>query len=127
MESEKMSQVKAVNVLKSYFAAEMARDVEAIMEHFTPDARFTNPVEVLLGHEEIRPFYLDSCERFPVVRVNILTGLDDGTDAVAEWQAVLLSPAGEELTLKGVNVARIVEGRIHDLRAYYDAGSYGAA
>lgn len=122
-----MSQVKPVDVLRSYFAAEMTRDVDAIMEHFASDAKFTNPVEVLRGHGEIRPFYEDSCARFPTVRVTVVTGLDDGFDAVAEWEAVLISPSGEELKLKGVNVARIVEGRIHDLRAYYDAGSYGAA
>lgn len=114
-------------VLRSYFAAEMTRDVDAIMAHFSEEAVFTSPVDVRRGHDEIRPFYVDAGERFPSLHVTIRTGFDNGVEAVAEWEAVLEGPDRPKLVLNGVNVAKVVDGKIVDCRSYYDIGTYRAA
>ena len=114
-------------VLRSYFAAEETRDVDAIMEHFSEDAVFTSPVDVRRGLDEIRPFYEDARERFPSLKVTIRTGFDNGVEAVAEWEAVLNGPGRPELVLNGVNVAKVIDGKIVDCRSYYDIGTYRAS
>ena len=114
------------DVLRNYFATEMDRDVDTIMAFYAPDARFTGPNEVREGHGEIRPFYEDSCSRFPGLDVKVVTCFDSGENAVAEWSATLTGPTGVDLYLKGANVAHIVDGKIVDMRSYYDAGRYDA-
>jgi ketosteroid isomerase-like protein len=121
-----MSTPRPAEVLRNYFATEMDRNVDTIMEFFADNARFSGPNEVRSGHGEIRPFYEDSCTRFPVLDVKVVTSFDHGDNAVAEWDAILTDPDGVELTLKGANVARIIEGKIVDMRSYYDAGRYEA-
>lgn len=113
-------------VLRNYFATEMGRDVNAIMDFFATNARFSGPNEVRVGHSEIRPFYEDSCTRFPVLDVKVVTCFDRDDHAVAEWEAILTDPAGVDLELNGANVAKVVDGRIVDMRSYYDAGRYAA-
>lgn len=119
-----MDEFSPAEVLRNYFATEMGRDLESIMEFYSPEARFTGPNESRVGHSEIRPFYEDSCDRFPGLHVNVATCFDQGEDAVAEWFATLTDPNGVALELKGVNVARIFGGKIIDMRSYYDAGRY---
>lgn len=121
-----MTTSRPQDVLRAYFATEMNRDVDSIMEFYAPDARFTGPNEVREAHGEIRPFYEDSCARFPGLDVTVVTSFDSGENAVAEWSATLTGPAGGNLYLKGANVARIVGGKIVDMRSYYDAGRYDA-
>jgi ketosteroid isomerase-like protein len=96
------------------------------MEFFAADARFVVPTEVRAGHAEIRPFYEDACERFPSLKVQVVTSFEKGDEAAAEWVAILTDPHGVELELKGVNVARVVDGKFLDMRSYYDAGRYAA-
>lgn len=122
-----MSSPTPDQVLRSYFAAEMTRDVDAIMAHFSEDAVFTSPVDVRRGHDEIRPFYEDAGERFPSLKVTIRTGFDNGVEALAEWEAVLDGPGRPQLVLNGVNVAKVVDGKIVDCRSYYDIGTYKAS
>ena len=111
--------------LATYFTTEMTRDVDAIMARYAPDAVFTTPDAVRRGHEEIREFYLDSCARFPKLDVQVV-GFGVGENAAAEWSAVLTDTDGTALPLRGANVARIVDGLIVEMRAYYDTGSYNA-
>jgi ketosteroid isomerase-like protein len=111
-------------VLRHYFQVEMTRDVEAIVALYAPMATFETPDQLRRGHPEIRPFYIDAAARFPVLRVEVTHAFDHGEWGLAEWSAVMVSPAGEQLSLRGANVAKVENGLLVEIRSYYDSGSY---
>ncbi len=102
----------------------MTRDVQAILDMFIPTAVFQTPDEVRSGLASIRPFYEDSVSRFPILEVVVTRSLTDGTWGVAQWSATLRPLSGEALLLEGINVAEIANGRIAQMRSYYDVGAY---
>jgi ketosteroid isomerase-like protein len=110
--------------MRNYFAMEMTRNLDLIMATYSCEAVFTTPGTVMRGWDEIRPFYEDSVARFEHLDVQIPISFSDGENGVAEWSAKLTSYDGEELLLSGVNVARVVDGLIVDVRSYYDVGKY---
>jgi hypothetical protein len=114
-------------VAESYWAAECARDLEAIMAHFHPDATFQPAGNLLTGHDEIRTFYVDSIARFPGLECRIVREVRNGNEASLEWEAVLIDHAGVRNPLVGVNVIEVADGKFRSVRAYFDQLSfYGA-
>jgi ketosteroid isomerase-like protein len=116
--------VNSADVLRRYFEVEMTRDIDAILDLYSPDAVFATPDAVRRGRAEIRPFYEDAAHRFPHLDVKVTVAFSDGQLAVAEWDAVMSGPEAGTLSLAGANVARIVDGLIVDVRSYYDTSSY---
>lgn len=114
-------------VAESYWRAECARDLGAIMEHFHPDAEFRPAGTVLRGHEEIKTFYEDSIARFPGLECTIVHEISDGDEASLEWEAVLIDHDGVRNPLVGVNVVHVSDGKFRSARAYFDKSTfYGA-
>jgi hypothetical protein len=111
-------------VAESYWRAECARDLAAIMAHFHPDAEFRPAGAVLRGHDEIRTFYEDSIARFPGLECRIVHEVRNGDEASLEWEAVLVDLAGVRNPLVGVNIVRVEDGRFRSVRAYFDQSTF---
>jgi ketosteroid isomerase-like protein len=109
---------------ESYWRAECARDIEAVMEHYHEDAEFRPGSQVLRGHAEIRSFYEDSVARFPRLENHIAHHIEVGDEGVFEWEAVLTDVGGTRLELNGVNVVRVNDGKFSSVHAYFDASRY---
>jgi hypothetical protein len=111
-------------IAESYWAAECARDLDAIMAHFHPDATFQPAGVLLRGHAEIRTFYIDSISRFPGLECRIVHEVRNGNEASLEWEAVLIDHAGGRNPLVGVNVIAVDGGKFRSVRAYFDQSSF---
>ena len=111
-------------VAESYWQAECARDLDAIMAHFHPDATFQPAGNLLTGHTEIRTFYVDSIDRFPGLECHIVREVRNGNEACLEWKAVLIDHAGLRHPLVGVNVIEVSGGKFNSVRAYFDQLSF---
>jgi len=113
-------------VAESYWRAECARDVEAVLGHYTEDATFAAPGWSLRGHDEIRLFYEASGLQFPGLEVDIVSETH-GTDGsvVFEWVAVLIDPLRVRFPLRGVNLVTLRDGQFTGVRAYFDTSTLG--
>ncbi len=107
-------------VAESYWRAECARDIDAVLGHYAPDARFVAPGWDLRGHDEIRRYYEDSARRFPGLEVDVVSDVADGGFGAVEWDACLVDAAGHRYPIKGVNIITLRGHVFAEVRAYFD-------
>jgi len=109
------------SVVRSYWAAEERRDIDAVLGHYHPDAELVVPdLGHLTGHGEIRTFYASSISRFPSLRVVIESELENGEHGAFEWSSVFTDHAGKEWASSGVNIIRVNAGKFASVHVYYD-------
>ncbi len=109
-------------VVENYWKVECTRDVDAVLAYYDPSARLLVPgMGLLSGHDQIRRFYRESVDRFPVLEVDIVGAFEDGDGGAFEWRAVFKDREGATFRLKGVNVIRVSHGRLLEVNVYYDA------
>jgi len=108
-------------VAESYWAAECTRDLQAVLDHYHPDAVVYPPDgKPLRGHEQIATFYADELDDYPGLEVDIVHEVSNGDEASLEWEAVLIDKAGNRHPFRGVNVVRVRDGKLASVRAYFD-------
>jgi ketosteroid isomerase-like protein len=107
-------------VAESYWKAECAHDIPAILSHYHDDAVFVPPGKTLIGHAAIRTFYEESFRRFVGLDVTITHELSIGAKAAIEWKAVLSDAAGQTYDLYGINVLEVRDGKFVEMRCYFD-------
>lgn len=108
-------------VAESYWAAECQRDLDAVLDHYHPDAVVVPPSgPPFVGREQIAGFYRDEMNDYPGLEVRIVHEVRDGAEASLEWEAVLVDHAGGRHPFRGVNVVRVRDGKFEWARAYFD-------
>ncbi|WP_296071455.1 nuclear transport factor 2 family protein [uncultured Agrobacterium sp.] len=107
-------------VAESYWRAECAHDIPAILSHYHNDAVFVPPGKRLVGHDEIKTFYEESFRRFEGLDVTIVHDLSSGERAAIEWKAVLTDALGKSYDLFGINVIKVRDGKFEEVRCYFD-------
>lgn len=108
-------------IAESYWSAECRRDLEAVLDHYLPDAVVQPPSgPALRGHDEIATFYADEIRDYPGLEVQIVHEVGEGAEAALEWEAVLIDHEGVRHPFRGVNVIRVRDDRFESVRAYYD-------
>ena len=117
----------AREIAESYWAAECQRDLEAVLDHYLPDAVVHPPSgPVFRGLDEIASFYTDEMRDFPGLEVRIVHETGDASEAALEWEAVLIDHAGVRHPFRGVNVVRVRDDRFESVRAYFDPAAITA-
>ena len=108
-------------VSESYWAAECRRDIDAVMDHYHPDATYQDAGGLLRGHAEIRQFYETSARDYPGLEVAILREFRGSPDASAlEVSAVLIDHDGRRFRIRGLNVMTVRDGKFTSVRCYED-------
>lgn len=108
-------------VAESYWRAECARNIDAVLEHYQPNGRFVADGWDLSGHDEIRSYYETSAARFPGLEVTVVRDFAVGALGAVEWKATLIALDGAIVRLRGVNVIELSDGRFAEVRAYFDS------
>jgi hypothetical protein len=62
------------------------------------------------GRGDIRPFYEDASTRFPELRTTVVQTVSEGNWVVAEWDAIMVGPTGDELHLAELNGSELPPG-----------------
>jgi predicted ester cyclase len=109
----------AEEISRSYWQAEMRHDVDAVMEHFRPDAVLDLPGVHLEG-DEIRTFYEESFKAFPKLEHEVTRVMGDERLACLEWHAALTDAEGKRFEFQGVNLAEVDGERFITVRGYFD-------
>ena len=108
-------------VSESYWAAECRRDVDAVMDHYHPDASYEGPDGLRRGQAEVRKTYEDSARDYPGLEVEIVREFTATPDTSGlEFSAVLIDPAGRRFRVRGVNVVVVRDGKFVSVRSYED-------
>lgn len=107
-------------VAKSYWAAEIQRDVDLVLAHYHPDAIFIPNGRRLVGHAEIRTFYAESCRNYPVLEVEIVSNIGGDRISAIEWSAAVTDHSGHRVPFVGVNLVTVDAGRFREVRAFFD-------
>ena len=109
----------AEEISRSYWQAEMRHDIDAVMDHYAPDAVMVMPGVTLQG-PEIRKFYEESFKAFPKLDHRVLRVMGDDRLACLEWHAVMTDAEGREFTFSGVNLCEADGERMTHVRGYFD-------
>lgn len=116
-----MSSVRALQ--ESAWDAECRRDLDALLDHFQPDAMFYaygQPPQQ--GHAAIRKLTEDFYASFPELEIDVLGGWTDGDSSGAfEFLARLKDADGQRFTLKGVILVEVEDGKFTSVRYYEEA------
>jgi len=114
---------EALRVSAEYWRAECARDMPAMLAHFTEDAVVESPDGRAVGHAEIAAMYQASFQAYPGLAVDIVNGYAGELDHGVAFDAVLTDRAGDRWRVQGVNTVRLDGGRISRLRSFEDRPS----
>jgi ketosteroid isomerase-like protein len=108
-------------VSESYWAAECRRDIDAVMEHYHPDATYEDGGGLRRGHEAIRRAYEESASAYPGLEVRIVREFTNTPDTSGlEFDATLIDAAGTRFRIRGVNVVTVRDGKFVSVRSYED-------
>lgn len=114
---------EALRVSADYWNAESARDMQAMLAYFTPDAVVENPDGRAVGHTEIAAMYQESFDAYPGLVVDIVGGYAGTRDHGVAFDAVLTDHAGDNWRVRGVNTVELEGGLIKRLRSFEDRPS----
>jgi len=107
--------------LIAYWEDECARDLDALLTHFTPDAEVVTPEGSYRGREAVAALYQKSFDAFPGLTVDVKASFaGHGAHCVA-YSAVLFDADDSRWLIEGVNLMRLEGGRISYLRSFEDA------
>ena len=111
-------------IAESYWNAECARDLDAVLQHYHPEAVVYPPSgPPFRGRDEIASFYVEEMRDYPGLEVDIVHEVANGDEAALEWEAVLTNHEGVRHPFRGVNVVRTDGAMFTSVRAYFDPAS----
>jgi uncharacterized protein (TIGR02246 family) len=114
----------AGSLLRAYWAAEEARDVDAILDCFTDDAAFVDRFgRVTSGRGALRAFYEASAGAFPQVEVRLVRLIGGPSPMAVQYEATLVDLEGTARHARVVVIAHIRDNRFERLESYFDGAA----
>lgn len=116
-----MSSVRALQ--ESAWDAECRHDLDALLDHFHPDATF-HPYggAPQRGHAAIRSMTEDFYRSFPELAIDLLSERGNGESSAAfEFRAKLTDTEGKRFDLDGVILVEVEDGKFTFVRYYEEA------
>ena len=115
-------------IVSRFIAAWEARNVDAIMAFFAPDAIYHNmPMPVLVGHAQIREFiqpFVDSADR---IAFKVLHSAENAAGTVLNERVdSFVMKDGKKLAIKVVGIFECCGGKIVAWRDYFDMKEFEA-
>jgi ketosteroid isomerase-like protein len=131
--SKEVSVSDAREIKEKLLQALNDRDMNRVLECYSPDAVLVTPVGVAEGHEQIAWYYEHFFVAFPDMRIIAWQILPCGDTTVNEWTITgthtgpFLMPNGDvtegtgrQIIVRGSGVCAIEKGKIITNREYYD-------
>ena len=106
-------------------------DLELIEEHFAPDYVLHDPVlpEEVRGPEGMRRYVSMYRDAYPDTGFTVENQIAEGGEVVTRWtgqgthegELMGIPPTGNRVTVTGIEIDRVVDGRIEETWVIYDA------
>lgn len=115
-------------VVASLTDAWRARDVEAIVAHFAPDATYHNiPLEPATGHDAIRAVVAEFVGMATEIRFEVRNQLSQDGLVLNERVDTFVLPDGKEFALRVMGAFEVQDGLITGWRDYFHMPGSGQA
>jgi steroid delta-isomerase-like uncharacterized protein len=115
---------------RSYFDAIAARDVDAMLSHWSPEGvGDLVPIGVLRGPQEVGAFFRELFAAFPRMEMMVQRVVADDRHAVIEWRTrgdfegapfQGIEPNGRHVEMRGLDIMEVEDKQILTNTAYYD-------
>jgi len=113
-----------LDIARSYWRSEKARDLDQILEHFTQDAVFRAPTMHLKGRDEISRYYQNVLTQFKDVDVTVLNAVESGNTLAVEWRCRLLGTDNRTREVLGCNIFEFSGEQFQTLRVYFNPADF---
>lgn len=103
--------------------AEKTRDVEPLISLFADQGIVSNPglEQPACGHQELRRFWRDHLAEFWRIRSEFTHVVEQDDTSVLEWTAEAICSTGKIMVYQGASVLEVADGKIQQLRNYYNS------
>ena len=105
----------------AYWADECARNLGKLMTHFASDAEVVTPDGAFRGSDAIASLYQKSFDDFPGLKVDVKASFIGSGAHCVEYSAVLTDAADNDWLIEGINLIKLRQGLISNLRSFEDA------
>ena len=113
-----------LELIKSYWRAEGAMDVDQVLTFYSDDAKMISPLMTLKGKDNIRTYYEKIVDENESLEVHPVNTVEEGDEIAVEWTLKLVNKKGQIRTAEGCNVFLITDNQIERLRAYFNPSDF---
>jgi ketosteroid isomerase-like protein len=110
--------------VKDYWAAESAKNLDQILDHFHEEAEFVSPTMKLQGRAKVAEFYRGMIDGFKSIQVTPVNSVEAGDSIAVEYMARLVRNTGEVREARGFNLFVFKDGRFHKLHCYFNPADF---
>ena len=120
-----MNQAEALRFCGEWLPAWTGNRPEALMAYYAGDAFYLDPAkpEGLRGHGQMLPYFRKLLAANPDWRWRALEAMPTERGFTLKWEA-LVPLQGENLTIRGLDVVEIADGKITRNEVYFDRAEW---
>lgn len=118
------------DAIRQYYTASFDELTDMTDEFIAEDFVLQDPlVGEVRGHEELNEYYRQMVDGFSDPRIDVRNLIAEGELIAVHWtvrgthdgEVLGAEPTGEEVTVTGVDLLRVEDGKIVEMLTYYDA------
>lgn len=113
-----------LSIIRAYWQAERAGDLDSVIGHYAPDAEFITPGGVAKGAKAIRAAYEQSLATYREIIVTIVNATESADQVAVEYSLELVWPDGDRVTTRGCNVFTFAGNLFASVRCYFDPAAF---
>jgi len=107
--------------IRALRALEIERDLQPIVELFTPDCELMHPLfDHLHGSEGVRKLWRRYLDSFEEIRTEFVSAVDGHDISVIEWISSATTLDGRPLEYSGASVLASEDNRVTSMHVYFD-------
>lgn len=123
------TQTDTRGLIRQYYTGTLDELIDMTEEFIAEDFRLVDPiVGEIRGREDLEDYYREMAEGFSDGRIDADDVIVEGDRVAVRWTVsgthdgtmMGVEPTGKEITISGVDVDRIEDGRIVEMLTYYD-------
>lgn len=123
------TQTDTRGLIRQYYTGTLDELIDMTEEFIAEDFRLVDPiVGEIRGREDLEDYYREMAEGFSDGRIDADDVIVEGDRVAVRWTVsgthdgtmMGVEPTGKEITISGVDVDRVEDGRIVEMLTYYD-------
>lgn len=117
------------DLIRQYYTGTLDELIDMTDEFIAEDFRLIDPIiGEIRGREDLEDYYREMAEGFSDARVDVDDVIAEGDRVAVRWTVsgthdgtmMGVEPTGKEITISGVDVDRVEDGKIVEMLTYYD-------
>ncbi len=113
-----------LEIIKAYWAAEGAKDIEKMMTYFTEDIFIKTLTTSVAGRENIVAFYDGFIKTYDETAINIHNSIEEGDQIAVEWTGRFVRKTGEVKLPEGCHVFVFEGDKIKKIHGFFNPADF---